>query len=137
MKSFFFIIFILKNSLHNNKPLNKSYKTNFTNIILVHENHNRKPPVIHEKFYCYFDALTNTKKLQLKISLTKRLFLIQWETPYTKPKNLTWYIWINLICCSKTNTALFFSSVDEIPSKIWEGLKCTENIYFNPNFIKA
>ena len=42
-----------------------------------------------------------------------------------------------MICCSKTNTALFFSSVDEIPSKIWEGLKCTENIYFNPNFIKA
>jgi predicted N-acyltransferase len=42
-----------------------------------------------------------------------------------------------LICCSNTNTALFFSSIDEIPSKIWEGLKCTENIYFHPNFIKA
>jgi predicted N-acyltransferase len=42
-----------------------------------------------------------------------------------------------LICCKNTNTALFFSSIDEIPSKIWEGLKCTENIYFHPNFIKA
>tara|TARA_B110000091_G_scaffold194012_1_gene219511 strand:+ start:1537 stop:2718 length:1182 start_codon:yes stop_codon:yes gene_type:complete len=42
-----------------------------------------------------------------------------------------------LICCSNTNTALFFSSIDEIPLKIWEGLKCTENIYFHPNFIKA
>lgn len=42
-----------------------------------------------------------------------------------------------MICCSNTNTALFFSSIDEIPSKIWEGLKCTENIYFHPNFIRA
>jgi predicted N-acyltransferase len=42
-----------------------------------------------------------------------------------------------LIYCTNTNTALFFSSIDEIPAKIWEGLKCTENIYFHPNFIKA
>jgi predicted N-acyltransferase len=42
-----------------------------------------------------------------------------------------------LICCKNTNTALFFSSIDEIPAKIWEGLKCTENIYFHPSFIKS
>ena len=42
-----------------------------------------------------------------------------------------------MICCSNTNTALFFSSIDEIPSKIWKELKCTKNIYFNPSFIKA
>ncbi len=42
-----------------------------------------------------------------------------------------------MIFCTNTNTALFFSSVDEIPAKIWEGLECTENIYFHPNFIKA
>lgn len=42
-----------------------------------------------------------------------------------------------MICCSNTNTALFFSSVDEIPSQIWEDLACTKNIYFHPTFIKA
>jgi predicted N-acyltransferase len=42
-----------------------------------------------------------------------------------------------LIYCKNTNTALFFSSIDEIPAEIWEGLKCTENIYFHPSFIKA
>lgn len=42
-----------------------------------------------------------------------------------------------MIYCKNTNTALFFSSIDEIPAEIWEGLKCTENIYFHPSFIKA
>ena len=42
-----------------------------------------------------------------------------------------------MICCTNTNTALFFSSIDEIPTEIWEGLACTENIYFHPKFIKA
>ena len=42
-----------------------------------------------------------------------------------------------MICCTNTNTALFFSSIDEIPAKVWEGLACTENIYFQPYFIKA
>ncbi len=42
-----------------------------------------------------------------------------------------------MIYCSNTNTALFFSSIDEIPSKIWEGLKCIENIYFHPKYIKT
>lgn len=42
-----------------------------------------------------------------------------------------------MICCSNTNTALFFSSIDKIPSQIWENLGCTKNIYFHPTFIKA
>jgi len=42
-----------------------------------------------------------------------------------------------LICCTNTNTALFFSSIDEIPSHIWEDLGCTKNIYFHPNFLKS
>lgn len=42
-----------------------------------------------------------------------------------------------MICCSNTNTALFFSSIDEISSKIWEELACTENIYFHPDFLKS
>jgi predicted N-acyltransferase len=42
-----------------------------------------------------------------------------------------------LICCKNTNTALFYSSIDEIPTSIWDGLGCTENIYFNPSFLKS
>ena len=42
-----------------------------------------------------------------------------------------------MICCTNTNTALFFSSIDEIPSQIWEDLDCTKNIYFDPNFLKS
>jgi predicted N-acyltransferase len=42
-----------------------------------------------------------------------------------------------LICCTNTNTALFFSSIDEIPTQIWEDLGCTKNIYFHPNFLKS
>ena len=42
-----------------------------------------------------------------------------------------------MICCTNTNTALFFSSIDEISSQIWEDLGCTENIYFNPGFLKS
>ncbi|MDD7915149.1 hypothetical protein [Polaribacter ponticola] len=42
-----------------------------------------------------------------------------------------------MICCSNTNTALFFSSIDEIPSQIWETLSCTKNIYFHPHFLKS
>ena len=42
-----------------------------------------------------------------------------------------------MICCSNTNTALFFSSIDEISSQIWEELACTENIYFHPDFLKS
>lgn len=42
-----------------------------------------------------------------------------------------------MICCSNTNTALFFSSIDEIPSQIWEDLGCTKNSYFHPDFLKS
>lgn len=39
--------------------------------------------------------------------------------------------------CTNTNTALFFSSIDQISPKIWKGLQCAKNIYFNPYFLKA
>tara|TARA_R110002049_G_scaffold2846_1_gene23114 strand:- start:12181 stop:13341 length:1161 start_codon:yes stop_codon:yes gene_type:complete len=42
-----------------------------------------------------------------------------------------------LICCSNTNTALFFSSVDEISLEIWETLQCENNIYFQRDFLKS
>ncbi|WP_252191117.1 GNAT family N-acetyltransferase [Polaribacter sp. Q13] len=42
-----------------------------------------------------------------------------------------------MICCTNTNTAQFFSSIDEIPSQIWEKLGCTINIYFHPDFLKS
>jgi len=42
-----------------------------------------------------------------------------------------------LICCSNTNTALFFSSIDEIPTQIWDELNCTKNIYFHPDYLKS
>ncbi|WP_405611157.1 peptidogalycan biosysnthesis protein [Polaribacter sp. Asnod1-A03] len=42
-----------------------------------------------------------------------------------------------MICCSNTNTALFFSSVDEIPTHIWTNLGCTKNIYFHPDYLKS
>jgi predicted N-acyltransferase len=42
-----------------------------------------------------------------------------------------------LICCTNTNTALFFSTIDEIPAQIWENLGCTKNNYFHPNFLKS
>jgi predicted N-acyltransferase len=41
------------------------------------------------------------------------------------------------VLCKPTNTALAFSSIDEIPSKIWEDLSCSKNIYFHPNFLRA
>ncbi|WP_231874460.1 peptidogalycan biosysnthesis protein [Polaribacter atrinae] len=41
-----------------------------------------------------------------------------------------------MICCANTNTAKFFSSIDEIPTQIWETLNCTKNSYFHPDFLK-
>ncbi|MCG1035294.1 GNAT family N-acetyltransferase [Polaribacter sp. DS7-9] len=41
------------------------------------------------------------------------------------------------MCCSNTNTALFFSSIDEIPTQIWAELNCTKNIYFHPDYLKS
>ncbi len=42
-----------------------------------------------------------------------------------------------MICCSNTNTALFFSSVDEISLEIWETLQCENNIYFQRDFLQS
>ncbi|GAB7256056.1 GNAT family N-acetyltransferase [Polaribacter sp. OB-PA-B3] len=42
-----------------------------------------------------------------------------------------------MICCTNTNTALYFSSIDEIPSKTLKELGCLDNLYFNPNFLKS
>ena len=39
--------------------------------------------------------------------------------------------------CTNTNTALFFSSTDQISPIIWQGLQCAKNIYFNPDFLKS
>ncbi|MDN3620915.1 MULTISPECIES: peptidogalycan biosysnthesis protein [Polaribacter] len=41
-----------------------------------------------------------------------------------------------MICCTHTNTAKFFSSIDEIPSQIWDALNCRKNSYFHPDFLK-
>ena len=39
--------------------------------------------------------------------------------------------------CKNTNTALFFSAIDDIPSRIWDVLDCKKNSYFHPNFLKS
>ncbi|TMM30704.1 GNAT family N-acetyltransferase [Polaribacter aestuariivivens] len=39
--------------------------------------------------------------------------------------------------CKNTNTALFFNSIDEIPTKIWNHLQCENNIYFHQDFLKS
>lgn len=42
-----------------------------------------------------------------------------------------------MISCKHTNTALFFTSIDKIPQKIWETLDCENNIYFHRSFLKS
>ncbi|WP_299670629.1 GNAT family N-acetyltransferase [uncultured Polaribacter sp.] len=42
-----------------------------------------------------------------------------------------------MICYSNTNTALFFSSIEEIPLEIWDSLQCEKNIYFHQGFLKS
>lgn len=42
-----------------------------------------------------------------------------------------------MICCTNTNTALYFSSIDEIPSETLKELGCLDNFYFNPKFLKS
>ena len=42
-----------------------------------------------------------------------------------------------MICCSNTNTALFFTSINEIPTEIWDSLNCKQNVYFHPGFLKS
>nr|WP_298991286.1 GNAT family N-acetyltransferase [uncultured Polaribacter sp.] len=38
---------------------------------------------------------------------------------------------------SNSNTALFFSSIDEISNEIWTQLECENNLYFHRNFLKS
>ena len=42
-----------------------------------------------------------------------------------------------MIFCKNTNTALFFNSIDEIPTQIWNHLQCENNIYFHKDFLKS
>ena len=42
-----------------------------------------------------------------------------------------------MIFCTNTNTALFFSSVDEISNEIWNDLDCEKNLYLNRLFLKS
>ena len=37
----------------------------------------------------------------------------------------------------RTNNAQFFSSIEEIPFKIWNDLRCYKNAYFHPDFLKS
>ncbi|MFK8058841.1 MAG: peptidogalycan biosysnthesis protein [Polaribacter sp.] len=39
--------------------------------------------------------------------------------------------------CKPTNSALFFSSIDEISEEIWQSLHCENNIYFHRDFLKS
>ena len=39
--------------------------------------------------------------------------------------------------CSNTNTALFFSSIDEISDKIWSHLNCETNLYLHRDFLRS
>ena len=38
---------------------------------------------------------------------------------------------------SNSNTALFFSSIDEISNEIWTQLECENNLYFHRDFLKS
>lgn len=42
-----------------------------------------------------------------------------------------------MIHCKNTPNALYFSSVEEISSAIWQQLGCTDDIYFNPTYLSA
>ncbi len=44
---------------------------------------------------------------------------------------------IYLNYCNKSNTALFFSSVDEISNEIWTHLDCENNSYLHRDFLKS
>ncbi len=37
--------------------------------------------------------------------------------------------------CKNTNSALFFTSISDIPKDIWSELNCSENIYFHPDYL--
>ena len=40
-------------------------------------------------------------------------------------------------CFSKTQNALYFSSIDDISEDIWQSLQCEDNIYFHRKFLKS
>lgn len=42
-----------------------------------------------------------------------------------------------MIFCKPTNTARYFSSVEEIPKEMWQQLGCTEDLYFNKKYLSA
>lgn len=42
-----------------------------------------------------------------------------------------------MICCQNTTTAIFFSSVHDIPTSVWETLQCKQNTYFDRHFLSA
>lgn len=39
--------------------------------------------------------------------------------------------------CKKLHNASYYTSVEDIPEKIWKHLGCTENIYFSPQYLSA
>ena len=39
--------------------------------------------------------------------------------------------------CKKSENALFFSSINEIPNTIWDDLDCAENNYFSKKFLAS
>ncbi|TVZ56210.1 peptidoglycan biosynthesis/recognition protein [Lutibacter sp. Hel_I_33_5] len=42
-----------------------------------------------------------------------------------------------LNCCTNTNNALYFNTVNDIPDSIWEALNCTNNLYFSPKYLSS
>ena len=40
-------------------------------------------------------------------------------------------------CFSKTQNALYFSSIDDISEDIWQSLECEDNVYFHRKFLKS
>ena len=42
-----------------------------------------------------------------------------------------------MIFCKNTNTALFYSSINDIPTNTWKTLNCENNVYFHKDFLKS
>lgn len=42
-----------------------------------------------------------------------------------------------LTCKNQTSKAECFSSIHEIPDKVWSELECTDNLYFNPKYLET
>ncbi len=39
--------------------------------------------------------------------------------------------------CKKVHNANYYVSIDDVPKNIWDELGCTDNLYFNPNYLSA